>query len=214
MERIARVEPGEIDDRLATLDLTREQLMDVVMACVAARVDCTENDPPSAPGLMTWKTGTRRFREILRPHGWEKDDTANFSTIVNHKRRLRIAMLNSDDGAGDVKKLPRARSKKGVNAERVVDNNFQMVFPGFETPDEIAAALQQSVFADYSTWYLAVYIEGDRVCAELSLPVAFASGNFTDWKERIILIPSGVWNHPLFDEDDLGPDVTIDVMRK
>lgn len=57
--------------------------MAVFDAMKAAAGGATENDPPSARGWDTWRFGVRRWREIKRPHGWEKNDSENISTIVH-----------------------------------------------------------------------------------------------------------------------------------
>src|ERR1700730_4167604 len=70
-----RSEAWDVDHRLAQLGLTREVLLEVVRACAAAHGGCTDNDPPNAKGIEVWRWGVRRLRELLRPEGFEKDDT-------------------------------------------------------------------------------------------------------------------------------------------
>ena len=50
MRALIRVTPLEIDDRLNDFGIVRDQLIAIVHAMVAAKAECTDNDPPSAPG--------------------------------------------------------------------------------------------------------------------------------------------------------------------
>ena len=206
--------PEDTEARLWRLArLRREDLLEAVIAAVAAVGACTENDPPTARGYDAWRSGLRRLREVLRPQGWAKDDTGNFSTVVSHGARVRIAVVNTDDATGNPRVYPTNRSRKGVNADRASQiNQFVLPFPGWvETESEDAA------IPGYSTWYLCLYVEGQRVRAELSLPTKVEGGYFADWSERIILISSdddlshaGI---PKVGDDD-GPVFEVPVFRK
>jgi len=66
MPAIMRVEEWDVESRLADLDVTKEQLLGAVQACVAHYGGCTDNDPPNARGWEVWRWGVRRLRELLR----------------------------------------------------------------------------------------------------------------------------------------------------
>ena len=196
--------------RLKELGLTLEQLIEVVRASVAGRGDCTDNDPPSAPGWSSWRYGIRRLREIFRQEGWEKDDTGQLSTIANHERRIKVAVCNTDDGTAIENRIPRNRSRKGVISERATDRNVTpYIFPEME---EDAARNT----ADYVTWYLCIYNEDDCVRAELSCPSAFEAGYFTRYSERIFILSEDDWKTMDFpqQDDNSGPDIEVSVRRK
>jgi hypothetical protein len=210
MNNVVYKESWNTKRRLSELGLTREQLIDVVKASVAGRGDCTDNDPPSAPGWSSWRYGIRRLREIFRREGWDKDDTGQLSTIANHERRIKIAVCNTDDGTAIEDRIPRNRSRKGVISERVTDRNATpYMFPEMEED----AARNTS---DYLTWYLCIYIEDDRVRAELSCPSAFEAGYFTRYSERIFILNGDDWKGLDFSErnEDSGPDFDVEVRRK
>jgi hypothetical protein len=210
MNNVVYKESWDTKRRLSELGLTREQLIDVVKASVAGRGDCTDNDPPSAPGWSSWRYGIRRLREIFRREGWDKDDTGQLSTIANHERRIKIAVCNTDDGTAIEDRIPRNRSRKGVISERVTDRNATpYMFPEMEED----AARNTS---DYLTWYLCIYIEDDRVRAELSCPSAFEAGYFTRYSERIFILNGDDWKGLDFSErnEDSGPDFDVEVRRK
>lgn len=211
MPAIVRVEEWDVDRRLDDFDLTKDQLIAAVHACVAHHDGCTDNDPPNAKGWEVWRWGVRRLREVLSSERWQKDDTAGFSTIVNHKRRMRIAVLNTDDATGiPGDRFPQNRCRKGPTSERAATINQQML-PFMHLPS-IAPAYP----ADYATWHLCIYIEGDQVRAELSLMKDFEAGSFTDCHERIILVDSQDWERIKFEDDlqDFGPDFEPKVERR
>jgi hypothetical protein len=216
MPVIIRVEAWDVDHRLAELGLSRDQLIEAVRACAAARGGCTDNDPPNAKGIEVWRWGVRRLRELLRPEGLEKDDTGGFSTIVNRPLRYRIAVVNTDDATGILgENIPQNRSRKGTASERAAATNHQQLLPGAESWPHKAADGREPV-SEFSTWHLCVYIEGDTVRAELSLLVGFESGYFTDCHERIILLGHGDWEKLDFGDgaNDSGPEFEVEVRRK
>jgi hypothetical protein len=206
--------PEDADARLLRLGgLRRADLMEAVAAAVAAVGACTDNDPPTARGYDAWRSALRRLREVMRPQGWEKDDTGNFSTVVNRSARVRIAVVNTDDATGNARVYPTNRSRKGSHADRASQiNQFNLPFPEWaETEPEDAA------IPGYATWYLCVHVEGQRVRAELSLPTKVEGGYFADWKERILLVSSDDdWSGTGLPEigDDDGPVFEVPVSRK
>ncbi|HJU15369.1 MAG TPA: hypothetical protein VJ770_02765 [Stellaceae bacterium] len=208
------VEEWDVDRRLGELDLSREELIEVIRACVAAHGGCTDNDPPSAKGWEAWRWGVRRLREIYRPAGFDKDETGGLSTTVNRARRYRIAVVNTDDATGlPGDRIPQNRNKKGPASEQATTINQQLL-PGYDWPRRTPDG--QEPVSDLPTWHLCVYIEGDEVRAELSLLVEFKSGFFTECSERIILIGQDDWQKLDFGDSsgDLGPEFDVDVRRK
>jgi hypothetical protein len=197
--------------RLTQLGLTHGQLIEAVKASVAGRAGCTDDDPPSAPGWESWRYGIRRLRQILGKEGWKKDDTDQFSTVANDELRIKIAVCNTDDGTGIENRLPRNRSRKGVVSERATDTNMSpYLFPEMNDDRRIDRR-------GYATWYLCIYIEDDRVRAELSYPSAFEAGYFTRYSERIFILGDDDWNGLDLSkqgDDSEGPDLEITVRRK
>ena len=217
MTAIIRSDAWDIDRRLAELDLTRGLLIDVVEACVAGLGGCTENDPPNAPGYESYRHGTRRARELLRGDGWAKDDSGNFCSVVNHKRRFRLVVMNSDDGAGLPDRVPQNRCKKGPNSERAATVNQASLFAPEDMPLPLPEG-QPFGLHGYTTWHLCVFISGETVRAELSLLNEFQGGYFTGLFEKIIVLGDGDWKPAnVFDdpdEDDGAPEFAVEVKRK
>ncbi|HVZ90261.1 MAG TPA: hypothetical protein VG843_01330 [Rhizomicrobium sp.] len=215
--------PAEVRKRLAELGLALEPLLQVVEGSVAGYSACTANDPPMAQGWEAWRWGTRRAREIFVPTGWERDDTGNLSSIVNHALRLRIVVVNTDDGTGRLDAEPSNRSKKGGRSEQAANHNLQLRLA--LEPPEIERAIQEQMKADalsdYETWYLCQHImldikRGDISRAELSFPTTVSCGYLGGWKERIILRDDDgpVGSKARERDDGFTPEFEINVRRR
>jgi hypothetical protein len=158
---------------------------------------------------LAWYSAVVRLRQEFRPHGWEADDTANFSTIIDHAAEIKIAVANTDAGTANVSFFPTNRSRRGELSRLAVEaNQYSLPLPGWSVEPEEAKT------PGYATWYLCLYIAGDTVRAELSLPTSCEGGYFGGWSERIFLASGEddwAWNIPL---DDSGPDFEVQVSRK
>ena len=199
-----------VDDRIRELGLRRDGLISTVRAAAAAVASCTANHPPTARGWLAWCESVVRLREEFRSDGWSADDTANFSTIVDEAAGLKIAVVNTDEGAGNPGMEPTNRSRRGLLSKQAIESN-QLFFP-FEgwnvEPDEVKRE-------GATTWYLCIHVVGDEVRAELSLPTSCEGGIIGGWKERIMLVSReedliiGAGLH-----SDEGPDFEVEISRK
>jgi len=198
--------------RLRELNLDRGQLVDVVMQAVAARAGVTDYDPVSAPGYEFWRGGTRRLRELLVGHGWEKATINGIEYVIDISRKNRLSVVATDDNTASPNGLPKNRTLKGPATEEAVENNKQLILPLiFKDQKTIAPA------SEYTSWLLCIYDGGENVCAELSCPTEVLGGRFTHFNERIVILGPGEWNDidPLQStDDDFGPEIEINVQRK
>ncbi|CAL8481695.1 hypothetical protein [Caballeronia sp. S22] len=221
MPAVVYQEPKEVETRLSALGLTREILIDIVTACVAGYAGCTDNDPPGAPGYSSWRFGVRRSRELLRPLGWLMDNTGGYATCLNREKKLRLAIMNADEGAGVPDRVPQNRSRKGPNSVRAAFNNRQVYQYTLPSADDWLVPEENEGITDldeYATWHVCVFIKGDNVQADLSLLGDFDGGYASECLEKVILVAPGEWNAPVrdqnsSDDDDLDTFV-IDVTRK
>ncbi len=217
MTAIFRTNPIEVLNRLDELGWTRDELLEVVEAMVSARHSCTDNDPSSAPGWMSWKDGTRRLREIGRSKGFDKAEIDQIPCVVDLKRKLRFSVSNTDDGTAVEGRTPQNQSKKGVGTDRAVNDNQGTLFDAADMPRVPLSKIRPQPGILVS-WFLLVYCVGDDIRAELSCPVEFDGGFFTDFSERIVLIgpndDGGVKVRRDDPRDGSGSDFDIPVSRK
>lgn len=210
---IVRAKPFEVTNRLIEFGLTRQICVEIVEAAVMGRTGCSENDPPGARGYESYRWGTRRARELLRGRGWEKEDIGGLACVVNHDKRLRMIIMNADDGTGTLDRVPQNRCKKGAASERVATSNWLF------TPEEmyIPAADSKHGSDGYSTWHLCIYTNDETVRAELTLLSDFENGYFTGFVEKIIVLADGEWppGKPKGNEGDEGDDeYEVKVLRR
>jgi hypothetical protein len=212
-QAVMRTEPWDVARRLDQFGITRDQLLEVVRACVSGAGNVTENDPPGSHGWEIYRFGVRRFREVLRPEGWWLDNTEGLATIVNEQLKIRIAVANTDDDTGvpDPNRFPTNRNKKGPTADKAVEANVAFL-PGVKWP-LVGKPESPTPVCELITWHLCIHINGDDVRAELSLMDKIESGFFSGCKERIIILKPGDWTSVDLTsaDDDQGPELDIDV---
>ncbi|MBD9373451.1 hypothetical protein IB238_12555 [Rhizobium sp. ARZ01] len=215
----------EMVSRLEVKRTSREALLEVVDAVVAARADSTDYDPYGTPGWRGWQMGTRRCREMhVGLDGWVKDDADQVPSIVNREIGLRIIVCNTDDGTcvdDPSRSGPQNRSKKGAATDRAVSGNqgsFLDILEASVSENVVAIASKRKSPPPIVTYYLCVFADGDDIRAELSCPSSVNSGYFEHFSERIFIL-GGEAEPPLpvrrkKDDNDDGSDYPITVKRK
>lgn len=205
------VRQHEVTSRLHALDVTEEQLRDVVTVGVDARSRCTAFHPPSAPGFYQWSEIVVALRQTLVPLKWEPLDVGGFSTIVRPDGLIAIAVATGSDRTGKpglpapVTKYPRGAMTHAavrINQQTALDlETGAVVLPASETASRI-------------TWWLLVCARHDEVRMELSCPRNIGEdGRIDAWSERILLSPLAVeiTDGPPGDDDDMQPiDVPVE----
>jgi hypothetical protein len=122
----------------------------------------------------------------LLPTGvWRKSDPANFSLVINDRRRINIVVASGDRLTRRYPGGPKTKSIKGRDTEAaIVRNNYETdLFP--ETLSEQLRTA--ATVLEYPTWILLIYITDEEVRAELSLPDEIDDGQIINWKERIFI---------------------------
>ncbi|MBX5463414.1 MAG: hypothetical protein IRZ28_20270 [Steroidobacteraceae bacterium] len=213
-------EQWEVVDRLAAMDLYPDDLMEVVRYCAAAYGGCTPNDPPAARGWETWRAGVRGLRDVLLPKGkWEKSDFNGFSTVVNHAKRLQIAVAGTNEITGLIRGdlAPENRVPKGITSERAMAVNQIIeqlpLFPYLNTDSDDES--EGRTEGEYQTWHLCIYINEDIVRAELARYNRYRDGYLTDCRERIFIVGEGEWSAPdIGTDEDHGPEFDFEIVRR
>jgi hypothetical protein len=212
----AQVQHGEIPvtNALADLGLSKDILVDAIMQGEAARASCTINDPPCVPGIYSWGSTVRALRDILVPLEWERDDTANYSTVISPDKTFAIAVVTGDAGTGLKDHEPTSKYPKGNRTREAVTTNQRCLFPEIqEAIDEETAKAEAA--ENRITWMLLKRRSGDSVFSELSLPREISkSGWVQGWVTRIILDPIDVEPMVVLDDDEVSGEAVEVVVRR
>ena len=188
MPAILRINTVDVDRRLDDLSWTREELLEVADSMIAARFSCTDNDPLSAPGWMSWKEGTRRLRELGRSHGFENTNEDQIPWVSNLSQGIRFAVANTDAETGLAGRGPQNNSRKGAATDRVIAENEALLFSEAELSRNVVALSQARQHPGIVvSWYLCVYTNGETMRVELSCPTVIEGGYFVDFHERLVL---------------------------
>lgn len=211
----------EVANRLDELATSLEQLLEILGAIVAARADCTDNDPFGARGWRGWQMGSRRSREVhVGVRGWEKDDTDQVPAIINKRLGIRIVICNTDDGTAITKRKPQNRNKRGSATDRAVGLNQGSFMDKLdETVSVVSIAKRNTKDGAILTYFFCAYVEGDDIRAELSCPVNVEDGFFDEFVERIFIAggdygDDGPARRKTGDGDPDGSEYSIPVKRK
>jgi|HubBroStandDraft_2_1064218.scaffolds.fasta_scaffold16512_4 hypothetical protein len=206
--------PSDARRRLADLGVSVEAIINSLQAGQVARTSCTENDPPFIPGTEAWRFVVRTLRDQLLPTGaWRKADPANFSLVINDKRKISIVVASGDAFTRRLDDSPKTKHLKGLFTEALVIRNKYI---GGLFPETLSEELRIAVAVlEYPTWILLINITDDDVRAELSYPDEIKDGQIVSWKERIFIPDTaddpGAIINPVKDTD---PDIDVPVRRK
>ena len=204
------IEPHDVDVALARLGLTAEPLVKAVLAGHLARINCTENDAPNAPGFIQWNATLRTLREELVPDAWSRCNSGGFATTLAPARRVAVAIASGNEATGVRGAIPTTRSPKGPNTVVAVETNAAQL-------DLFADLIPEPppADADRVTWFLLFHNDGNELRAELSLPVTMSEDSrIALWRERIILPAQPLGAGFTLPKPDFGPDLDIDVQRR
>ncbi len=202
--------------RLQQLDLSAEELQEVVMIGYTAAAGCTEHDPRSLPGILAWGKGVGHLRDLTKPRGWKANRTSNYETAVHPSNSHAVALAAGTSETGRSDGLPpRTKRPKGPATDRVVRQNAQLRLG--DGTDVFAGTGVEVDDAERETWLLLHYFdrEGGEIRIELSSPNEMTGANITAWRERILL-PAVEFSTDVEISIDDQPDeaIDIDVRRK
>ena len=209
--------PASAVNRLAQMGLTMEALDEAVRTGLTQASGCTENDVPMARGLTAWMKTVRGLRDQLCPLGWQKDDSANFSTVVDPTGSYAIAVAAGDAFTGLKNKTPSTVTDRGPMTGTAVAVNRQLHLG--EISEDFRKLAGPPPRETLQTWYLVYYedADDDEIRLELSLPNAVTGTNrIVSWMERIIIAPqlgAGAVAIPALG-GDVSDDLDIPVRRR
>lgn len=167
---------------LESLGLDAEGLIAAVRYADAERALCTRHDPKGFGLILMNARLARGLRDVFVGEHWKVDETDNQPGIKNPALKVRVIPCNFDKNAGNRLATPtNLRDKGGASHSKTQCNKTEWL-PGLEPVDSAPDD-------EYETYVLGTYAaDAEPVRAELSRPLNFASGRFTEFLPRIILM--------------------------
>ncbi|MCV0371453.1 MAG: hypothetical protein K5845_18680 [Filomicrobium sp.] len=195
-------EPWDVDRRLAEMDLSRAELLEVRNIARASAANATPFHPTNAAGTFAYQDGSWALRDRHVGERWSVDRSNGVEAIKNERLGLRVIFSNVDVACDDELK-PKPRSPKGAGAERACMGNLF----GSDLP-EFAPAQSKSI----ATYYLMV---DERGAVELTRPVV-KGRTFSAYVERIYISDGNDMVTDIFslDDGDRADDFDPQVARK
>ncbi len=174
--------------RLEQLGFTINILQNTVKSGHFARSTATSNHPNNSAGTFTWHESVRTLRDLLRPHGWQKQATNNKELTVNLNKTIAIDVSGGTEDTGRPDGFPQTRNTKGNQTEKLINCNQGQLFE-FNTLHVDA----EEIIDKFQTWVLLYYFDNrtdkKEIRFELSLPTKMEQGKIIGWSERIIFDP-------------------------
>lgn len=178
-------EPVVVDPLLRGMELDRETFLAILDYAAAQQALCTSNDVKGFDLITMHDKAVRGLRERFCGDRWEKDEADNQAGIRNPYLKIRIVPCNFDENAGnaDPSVTPRNQHHKGSASKSKVRCNQTGWLPGLPVPEPTDT--------EYVTWVFGIYADDESRSAELSLPLSFSGGRFSQFVTRIILRERG-----------------------
>jgi hypothetical protein len=210
------IEGPRADARLVSLDLTAEELREIMLVGYIAAESCTQHDPRSLPGTLAWGKAIGHLRDITKVRAWTPDRSSNFETAVHPTNAHAIAIARGTSATGRTNGVPpRTKTPKGPATSRAVKKNKQM---SLGEGTEVFAGTGEPVDDENRvTWILLHYFdkESEEIRLELSQPLEMSGKQITAWRERIIIAPIAFSSEvEISFEDEDEEQIEIDVSRK
>ena len=204
-------EAAKIAPILADLELDFDKLVEVVRSADRERALCNANDPKGFDLIVMNAKVARGLRDQFCGERWERDETDNQPGIRNSFLKKRIIPCNFDMQAGQIDGPdPTNLTEKGSASKKKVRCNLTPWIPGLPDPSDGETDDENG----YVTYVLGSYWSADHgLRAELSRPKAFASGRYTRFETRIILLNGS--ENPAGDfKTDRVPTEVVDIAIK
>lgn len=129
-QTVIRLEPWEVQPRLAELQMKAAGLRRVRDVALAARANVTDNHAANASGTFAYQDGVWCLRDEFAGGIWQKERPGGVEAIFNPAVNVRVAFANVDRCC-DVNHHPKPISDKGAGAVRLCEANLFGGLPTF-----------------------------------------------------------------------------------
>jgi len=174
--------------RLATLDLTTQDLVAALRGADKEARQWTILAPPMMAGMVRWGKTNELLRGRLVPRGWSHDNPKGLPRTISPGREFAIVATTGDSATGLPDSNPATKYAKGVQTVRAIGRNLQLAFDFSDLSMGEALWATASEEEPLATWLLLYHVAPDQIRAELSLANGIdLRGHVSAWIERIIL---------------------------
>lgn len=197
------INESDVRNKLAELDLTLEQLRDVLRHISLTINSQTEDHPSWGPGITTASEAVFALRGRLRENGWFREEERGFALTVHPEQKLALNIAKGDEGTGDPESDVATVSDKGICTVQAISENQLSLKLSLPPVDEAPRR---------PTWYLLYCRKSNGIHAELSLPIGMSSEKHISlWRVRIVLpiVPEDSELGLTAGFDDRGFDISI-----
>ncbi len=98
-------------DRLRSLDLTVEDLVEPLWGAAAEARTCSDLDAPGAPGYFFWTRCNRYMRERKISENWEWSNKDSILRCIHPFAKFSITATSATGGVGDEQQPVRGRNE-------------------------------------------------------------------------------------------------------
>lgn len=169
----------QVEERLSALHITNKDIEAAGIAGVMVRLNATDNNTKSGPGISEWDTFNKTLRDLCCGSFWTKYQEQGIEGIISIDKRIRIIPSSGNAATGNPAQPSSNRNPKGIRTIELVQNTIQgSLFNGYSN---------QSDDDEIETYILLYYHSDKKLKLELSKPSQIQNGKITAWDERIIL---------------------------
>ncbi|XCB29584.1 hypothetical protein RQN30_10330 [Arcanobacterium hippocoleae] len=200
---------------LDNLGIDLQVLVEAIQVAESRSQEITSFYPKTAAGLERWITTvgvTRTGLANMDTESWESEDPTLKPLMRNKERGIILSFAAGTADTGRTDGFPQVKRKQGKVAHALHSQPNEQ--PAIDGIDELIRVLGNDSEnpAHDKVWVLLYHRDESEIRAEVSLPVGISDGEFSGWKQRIILdpyIPNDVKAKPL---DIGGGDVDFEVI--
>jgi hypothetical protein len=222
------LEPLPWDDHKASLQshgMRAEHFIEALGASNTERRKCVHKHcAKSGPGYYAYNGMlTSLSGQMCDSEEWEREDPLSMPLLINHGRKIAIAVSSGDQYTGLLipRNKPRSKNPKGALTRELARlNQIANADEGFFPVPEIPLPKALAELEKFTFWLTLVFFDRDRleIRCEVSQPISLNSqGQVNDYCLRIILPPYSLSDEDFPDDDDpndgFGP-ITVDVTRR
>ena len=207
-------EPKAVEERVSSLNLKVEPLLDVLAHIISTKRGLSLDHPTWMIGITAAGEGVYMLRTLLRDKGWTREEESSFELTVyaDETKNLALNIAKGTSATGDPHTNVETAYSRGPQTIHAVECN-QLTFD--MPPPPVAEIEEYNGLEGRHTWYLLYHEDGNKIKGELSLPLGLSSEkHISEWHERIMLPDINIDDHTPTSVGLNANDVVVEISRK